>query len=89
MANVKIELNNKGIIDLFKSDEVVNWLDDVGKKVASAAGTGYAVDAHKAGFTAIANVYADTKESARKEYKENNLIKAIGTVGLPTKKPHL
>ena len=86
---VQVELNDRGVIDLFRSQEVVDWLDSVGKRVANAAGTGYAVDAHKAGFTAIANVYADSKESARNEYKNNNLIKAIGVVGLPTKKPHL
>lgn len=93
MAKVKVELNNQGVIELFKSAEVQKWLEDCAKHTAETArgmsGKDYKSQVHNAGFTAIANVYADTPETARDNIKNNTLTKALGNSGYFQTKPKL
>jgi len=93
MAKVKVELNNQGVIELFKSAEVQGWLSECAKHTAETArgmsGKDYKSQVHNASFTAIANVYADTPETARDNIKNNTLTKALGNSGLFQTKPHL
>ena len=86
---VEIELNQSGIISLFKSSEVHAALQEAGNAVANYAGPDYAASTHNAGFTAIANVFPNSAEAARENYQENALLKAAGSLGLPSSKPHL
>lgn len=94
-GKVKVVLNNQGIIELFKSPEVVSWLQDVGDSVADTAtgmsqyGGEYGARAHLAARTAIVNVYPDSKEAAHDNYENNTLLKALGASGLPSSKPRL
>ena len=87
--NFKFELNNKGVIELFKSPAVQSWLQDCGDYVADLAegmaqeeGAEYSARAHLADRTAIANVYPDSKEAAHDNYEHNTLLKAKGASGL-------
>ena len=93
MGKVKVELNDKGVIELFKSPEVHAWLEECGKNTAQIAqgmsGKQYKSQVHNAGFTAIANVYADTPETARDNLKNNTLTKALGNSGYFQTKPRL
>lgn len=93
MAKVKVELNPQGVIELFKSEEVKGWLEECGKHTAEMAqgmsGKEYKSEVHNAGFTAIANVYADSFETARDNTKNNTLTKALGGSGYFQTKPHL
>lgn len=85
--NLKFKLNVSGINELMKSPEMEEYLQEVGEEVARAAGPEYAARTHKAGFTSICNVYPNSKKAAKENYKENTLIKAIGALGLPMRKP--
>lgn len=89
MADTRIELNGKGIIELFKSPEVGAWLDEIGASVANAAGPEYTYQTFNAGFEKLCNVYPDSREAARDNLKNNTLVKAVGVVGLPTTKTHI
>ena len=84
----KFELNNKGVIELFKSPAVQAWLQDCGDYVADLAegmaqveGSEYSARAHLADRTAIVNVYPDSKEAAHDNYEHNTLMKAKGASG--------
>lgn len=89
MGNVTIELNNSGIIELFKSPEVGAWLDEIGSQVANAAGPEYSFRTFNAGFEKLCNVYPDSKQAAHDNFKNNSLVKAIGVVGIPTNKTRI
>lgn len=85
-GKVEIELNLRGLNQLMKSPEIQAQLQKAGDAVAAAAGKGYGTRVHDANFVSIANVYPDTKEAAHDNYKNNSLLKAIGSVGLKTRK---
>ena len=89
MSKVRIELNLAGINALMKSAEIEAALQDAGEAVASAAGADFETRTHKANWVSITNVYPASKDAARANYKDNVLVKAVGIVGLPTKKPRL
>ncbi len=90
---VKVVLDKRAVVELFKSPEVHSWLQSVGNEVAGAA-TGmskgqFAASTHDASFTAIANVYPEDVLAARDNMKNNTLLKALGASGLPKEKPRL
>lgn len=94
MSNLKFKLSKKGLIELFKSDEMKEYLDEVGGAVAMAAeqngGGKYDHRTHNARFTAICNVYPDDKKAARNNREKNTLLRAaFGTVQLSAEKPTL
>ena len=77
MAKVKFKLNLKGLNELMKSEEMQSILEEKGKRVANNAGKEYASRVHLASFVAIANVYPDSKDAAKDNYKNNTLLKAL------------
>lgn len=93
MGKVKIELNNTGVRELFRSNEVSEWLKSVGNVVADNArgmsGEEYEVGVYKSSTTAIANVRVASGKAASDNLKNNTLAKALGNSGLFNKKPHL
>lgn len=74
------ELDLAGLNELMKSDEMIQILEQVSAAVASNAGDGFSHRVGIASFTAIGNVFADTKESAKLAYKDNRLLKALDSV---------
>ena len=82
MSDVEFELNLPGLNELMKSPEMQSALTAAGNAVASAAGGDYGVRTHVASFVAITNVYPDSKEAAKDNYKNNSLVKALGAAGL-------
>lgn len=83
---VGFKLNLQGLNELMKSKEMQNALEEAGAAVANAANEGAAVYGHRThlgDFTAICNVYPDSKEAANKNYHENTLLKAVSATGLP------
>lgn len=85
MANIKFELNLKGLNELMKSEEMVAALDEAGDVVARKAGSNYAKRTHQATWVAICNVYPDSKEAAKDNYENNSLLKALSGAGLSMK----
>ena len=82
MAKARFELNLPGLNELMKSPEMQGALQEAGEAVAGAADGNYGVRVHVANYVAIANVYPDDQASAKKNYESNELLKAVGTVGL-------
>jgi hypothetical protein len=81
-SNCKFELNLPGLNELMKSGEMQSALQAAGDAVARSAGEGYGVRVHQASFVAIANVYPETREAAKKNYENNTLLKGLGSAGL-------
>lgn len=81
MSKVKFKLNLKGLNELMKSDAMQNILNDYGSQVAGKAsnssGAEYGYRTHLASWVAITNVYPDSKEAARDNYKHNTLLKSL------------
>ena len=82
MGNVRIKLSKTGFSDFLKSDGVQAHLQEAGEAVAGIADGDYGVRVHNARFTAIANVYPEDLKSYRKNMQDNELLKAVGAVGL-------
>ena len=83
MGKVKFELNLPGLNAVMKSDGMQAQLQAAGEAVAVVADGNYGIDVHQANFVAIANVYPADRDSAIKNAKNNELLKAVGAVGLP------
>ena len=79
-ANFK--LNMKGLNELMKSPEMEAALEEAGNAVANAADGNYGVRVHQATWVAIANVYPEDKESARKAMRKGTLTRALSSAGL-------
>lgn len=86
---VKVKLNNAGVIELFRSSEVQGWLGQLGAQVANTAGEDYSYDVHTVGGTALVTVFPASEKAAHDNYENNSLLKAAGTVGQIGAKPHL
>lgn len=86
MANVKFKLNLQGLNELMKSSEMQSALLEAGNAVANSAGSEYAAEVHTANWIAISNVYPNSAAAAHENFKENTLLKALGSVGLAMRK---
>lgn len=79
MSSVDFELNLAGLNELMKSPEMVAVLESATSQIASAAGPGFGKRVGQGSYTAIGNVFAENKEAASKAYKDNTLLKALGS----------
>lgn len=79
MSSVKFDLDLAGLNELMKSEEMQSILEDASSQVASAAGDGFGHRVGIGSYTAIGNVFAEDKETAKKAYKDNRLLKALGS----------
>lgn len=86
MGKVKFEVYLPGINELMKSSEMQSALLEAGQAVANAAGDEFEAEVHTANWIAASNVYASNKEAYFKNLHENTLLKALGSVGLKTRK---
>lgn len=84
--NVKFKLNLTGLNELMKSGEMQSALLEAGQAVANSAGSDYAAEVHVANWIAISNVYPDSRRAAHENFKDNTLLKALGSVGLKQSK---
>lgn len=82
MGKVGIKLNMPGINAVMKGDGIQNVLKAAGDSVASSAGEGYAAEVRTINWIAVCNVYPDSKEAAKDNYKNNSLLKALSSSGL-------
>ena len=86
MAKVKFELNLAGLNEVMKSAGMQSALEAAGAAVAGAADGNYGVDVHEANYVAIASIYPADRDSAIKNSKNNELLKALGAAGLSMSK---
>lgn len=81
-GNVKFELNKKGLIELLKSQPVLDHVNLVAETIAEQAGEGYVVEkAHPIKYTSIASVETGTFKARLDNSKNNTLEKAVSTTG--------
>ena len=83
---VEVELNLPGLNELMKSSEMQAALRDAGNSVARSAGSDYSCDVDVINWIAIANVFPNSREAAHDNFKNNSLLKAVGSVGLSMSK---
>lgn len=82
MSNTEFELNLAGLNELMKSSEMQAHLETASARVAELAGNDFGHRVGVASFAAIGNVFAENKKAAKKAYKDNTLLKALGSSGL-------
>lgn len=86
MSKVKVELNLQGLNEVMKSSAMQSALNAAGSAVISAAGGDYAMRTDELNWVAITNVYPNSEDAAHDNFKNNTLLKAVGSVGLPMHK---
>lgn len=79
---VEFVLNLPGLNEIMKSGAMQSILSTAGRRVASSAGEGFDSEVGIGSYAAIGNVYPTDAESAWKSYRENALVKALGSSGL-------
>lgn len=79
---VEIKLNLPGINTVMKSEGVQNVIQSCGNAVANNAGDGYAADIKVGKWLAFCNVFPNSKDAAKDNFKNNSLLKALSSSGL-------
>jgi len=91
MNNIRFKLDMDGLRELMKSSEMNEILAEAGDEVARSAmgmtgGEPFATRVHEASYVSIANVYPDSDEAAKLNSKDNIVLKALSSSGLPMTK---
>lgn len=86
MSKTKVELNLAGLSEFMKSPEMQAHLASAGRAVANMAGKDYSSRVHVGDYTAIVNVYPDSKEAAKDNRKNHTVMKALGASGFSGQK---
>lgn len=86
MGKVKFELNLAGLNEVMKSAGMQSALEAAGAAVAGAADGNYNTATHVMNYIAQTNVYPADRDSAIKNSKNNELLKALGAAGLSMSK---
>ena len=86
MSKVKFELNLPGLNQVMKSAEMQSVLETAGQSVASIADGNYNTATHTLNYFSQVNVYPADRETAIKNAKNNELLKALGAAGLSMSK---
>ena len=81
MADVRIELNSKGIEALLSGQETKQMVSEAARQIANAAGSGYETDVRKVGDRVRGEAYTGTKEAMQDNLENNTLLKATGASG--------
>ena len=86
MGKVKFELNLPGLNEVMKSAGMQAQLQAAGEAVAAAADGNYNTATHTLNYFSQVNVYPTDRETAIKNAKNNELLKALGAAGLSMSK---
>lgn len=85
MAKVDFKLNLAGLNELMKSGAMQAHLRSAGAAVANAAGGEYEHRTYVIRWVAVENIFPASAKAASQNYKENTLMKALGSAGLSFK----
>ena len=77
MSNVRFELDENGVKELLRSQEMQSILKEHGQEKALSAGEGYESEVHVFQKRAVAHVYAKTLEAKRDNFDNNTLLKVV------------
>ena len=78
-SDFEFKLNSAGVRQLLKSEEMQSILSEYGSEIASNAGSGFEKDERVYKKRAVVNVYPKSEHARNKDYKENALLKAVGS----------
>lgn len=78
MSNVKIEINQKGLLELFKDPAIKEACIEVANEVADVAGDGYNVSKWTGPHRSGATVWCNTPEAIKDNLENNTMLKALG-----------
>ena len=73
----KVELNDEGIQELLKSDEIEAECESIAQKAVAQCGPGFSYDTLIGKYRAHISVHADTVYAKRKNAKYNTILKAV------------
>jgi len=84
MAKVKVELDRESIGRLLKSDDVANFLENIGNEIVGHAGSGYEVNINQTRRKSrvIVEVIDPRPDAKWREAKTGNLARAVGATSL-------
>lgn len=77
MAKVKFELNYKGVGELLKTEELQDYMQDIGDRIATKAGSGYAADTKAGKIRAHTFIKPTNMAAYFDNLKNNTLLKAL------------
>lgn len=77
MANVKIELNEAGVRELLRSDEMRMKCEKHANEAIGRLGPGYTVTSHTGRNRVNASVLAESYEAKRDNLENNSILKAL------------
>lgn len=85
MSKADFKLNLQGLNELMKSSAMQAHLHRAGQTVAGAAGGDYSSRTYVINYVAIENIFPNSPSAAHDNYKNNTLVKALGSAGLSMK----
>jgi hypothetical protein len=77
MGSFNFKLNQKGVRELLKSDEMQSVLSARARSIRERCGEGYEQDIHVGKNRANAMVTAKTRKAKKDNLKNNTLLKAV------------
>jgi len=73
----KIELNEEGVSELLKSQEMLSYVSQLAGKAVGALGNGYEYDTQIGKSRVNADVHAVTRKAHREALDNNTIYKAV------------
>lgn len=78
MADFRFVLNSAGVVELMKSQDMIDILNAFADSIQSTAGDGYESKTVMSGDRAKAFVMAESKEAINDNLENNTLLRALG-----------
>ena len=80
MSNrIIFELNQKGVRDLLKSNEIGSVLSQYARNVQVVCGDGYTISSYTGRNRKNVSIHASTKKARKENLRNNTLLKALGS----------
>lgn len=77
MNDFKFELNSAGVRELLKSEGIMEVCNKHATDIAKRCGAGFATNKYVGKNRVNVSIFPESKSAAKKNYKENILLKAI------------
>lgn len=75
--NVEVVLNSAGVVELLKSQEMMQYCTEIATTVKNRCGDGYST--HRGKNRVNVSVETTTKEAVQDNYENNTLLKILGS----------
>ena len=78
MSKIKFELNQQGVRELLRSDEMMQVIEGYADGVRSRCGPGYDKSSYRGKNRVNVSVRASSRKAKRDNLKNNTLLKSLG-----------